>query len=196
VGGAEYPGIPMPYSLAALVLPPLRMGGVPVRMVVMTVLALSVLAAAGFERLFGLKGRRRAWPLGLLLLLVLEYFPAPIPASRVSPPPWVPVLNGRPDRDAVLDLYPYTRPSYSMYFQTFHERPLAFGHLARVPLSVAERDTSLQNLIKAGDFDRIRREYRLRYLVIDARRDVQGTVPGALLLYSDAQVKLWDLGTP
>ncbi|MBI4670917.1 MAG: hypothetical protein HY741_04505 [Chloroflexi bacterium] len=58
VNGTAIAGIPLPYALLEIILPPVRSMGVPARMIVMSVLALAVINAYGFRAYCARAGRK------------------------------------------------------------------------------------------------------------------------------------------
>ena len=190
-GRAVTPSI-LPYAWLEAALPPLALSGVPVRMMVMVMLGAAVLAAVGLKLLLG---RARWWPVPALLavLMAVEYLPKPLPASQLSAPAYVDVLKGLKDDKGVLDTV--AGGALALYYQTIHEKPIAFGYIARVPKSVAYIDSQLSEVIRQKDYVKLQREFGIRYLVVDAAVDVPcSDPPAARLLYQDEKVKLYDLG--
>ena len=189
VWGKEVSSIPMPYTLMEHVIPPLRMSGVPIRMTVMTVLCASVISAAGFQRLLDSKSR---WIAVLLILLCFEYLPKPIPASRIRTPASVKMLKWLPGEDGVLDLA--HGQVVSLYNQTIHQKPMAFGYIARVPSSVAKEDRRISRLIRRRRFGTLCREFNFRYLLAKAKSPKPEDGLTARALFKGPAVTLYDLG--
>jgi len=158
-------------------------------MIVMTVLFASVISAAGFQRLIESKSR---WLVILLPLLFFEYLPTPIAASRIPVPAAVKILKGLPGEGGVLDLK--HGKVASLYNQTIHEKPIAFGYISRVPSSVAKENRRLSRLIRRRRFGRLCRDFNFRYLVADAKSPRPKDGLAARLLFKDPTVHLYDLG--
>jgi hypothetical protein len=183
----------LPYAWLEAIFPPLALSGVPVRMMVMVMLAASVIAAMGLKMLFAGGDRKRLLAVALLALLVVEYLPAPIPASRLEVPEYVRVLGAlENDGKGVLDTV--AGPTIGLYYQTVHEKPMALGYIARLPRSVATIDAQLFGAWERGDYEELRRVFGVRYLVTYPDVSVSlGAVP-ATVVYEDARVRLYDLG--
>jgi hypothetical protein len=124
-------------------------------------------------------------------LLAIEYLPKPIPNLSVPVPKYVEIVRDLPGRDGVLDMV--ATPSVAMFYQTIHQKPLAFGYLAREPKSVASRDRQLETLLSDARFDRLWPDYRLRY-VVSADPRVRAW-PGARTLWADGEVAVVDVAT-
>jgi len=112
VAGTRTP-VPLPFAAAFFVIPGFGSMRAPSRFAVLVLLAVSALAAVGWDRLMRASfarsaGRRRAWFLGALLIGVAGAWPADIPMTRVperaeTPPVYV-ALASEPDRDPVVEL--------------------------------------------------------------------------------------------
>ena len=71
---------------------------------------------------------------------------------------------------------------------------MAFGHVSRIPRSVAIKDQKLRQLIRDKQYVSLYRDYNIRYLVTDADTDILAEYPSIRMLYHDSKVKLYDLG--
>lgn len=78
VWGQQTEWMTLPYSWLQALFPPLRASGVPVRMIVVAVLAAAVISAEGFKLLFRGSYRNRVFASGLLGLAVLDLLPGPV----------------------------------------------------------------------------------------------------------------------
>jgi hypothetical protein len=157
----------LPYAVLWLVFPPWRLAGVPLRMMVMVQLVAAVLAAGGFHALLTSARRwTRVAVIAALALILFEYLPIRFPVTTPAVPDYVEALRDLED-GAVLDLA--SNASATLFYQTIHHKPLAFGYISRTPGSVARRDAELAALIRDGQWDRIAREYDFRYVVKGAR---------------------------
>ncbi len=165
VWGQRVPFTSLPYGWLEIALPPLRVSGMPVRMVVMVTLSAAVISAVGLKLLLDGPARARLIAGGLLLLLVIEYLPSPMPASQVAVPACVQALRDLPPSGGVLDLS--ENLSLPLYYQTIHQKPIAFGYTARVPKSVLERDLELAQTFGARRFAELRERYDIRYILAE-----------------------------
>ncbi|HEY7976398.1 MAG TPA: hypothetical protein VID72_13705, partial [Ktedonobacterales bacterium] len=123
-----------PYGLLERIFPPLRLSGMPIRMVVMVNLCAAVICALGLPLLWRGGARRRVLVVALLALMVVEFLPAPLPETHLALPAYYAVLQQRPDHFAVIDLA--TDQYHALAYQTMHGRPLASGYVSRLPASV------------------------------------------------------------
>ena len=97
--------IPMPYALFQKIFPPLRLSGMPVRMMVMPILASAVLFACAFEFLAQQMRGSWRWAVTLLLFagLVVEQLPGPLKRTSPEVPPYVVALRQLPGHGGVID---------------------------------------------------------------------------------------------
>jgi len=168
----------MPYTLLTGVLPFMQLSGVPVRMMVMVTLCASVLCAIGFRELFRQFPGKRTLTVVLLVVLVFETLPRPLPATRVEIPEYVIVLAGLPDDGGVLELAA-SGPELLLYYQTVFRKPIVFGFVSRLPTSVNKKDERLAATIGEGDYRKLLNTYHIRYVV--TRQSIEGE-PGNLCL--------------
>jgi hypothetical protein len=123
-----------PYRFLELLFPPLTMGGCPARMMVITQLCCSLLAAAGLKALSVHLTRARIGLIALFVIgLVLESEPRYQPSFERSVPSWAEFVRDAPHRGAIIDLLSQN-DSLRMFYQTAHHRPIPSGYISRVPL--------------------------------------------------------------
>jgi hypothetical protein len=130
------------YRLLAELFPPLSMGRVPERWVIVVLVALAPLAAIGMRRLLGSR-RRRWWLAAASALAFLELFPGPVPSQPVSIPAVYRQLNDDPDPGAVLELSSLSMNAY-LYYQIQHRRPLVSGPFKRYSAAAEAFQTRAQ----------------------------------------------------
>jgi len=181
----------LPYGWLETLIPTLAISGVPIRMMVMVTLSAAILAGYGFSWLLRGSKNRRFAAVAIVCLLAVEYLPKPIPNLSVAVPKYVDIVRDLPGRDGVLDLV--ATPSLALFYQTVHQKPLAFGYLARLPESVVARDRQLERLLAEARFDRLWPDYRLRY-VVSADQRLRAWA-GARTVWADGEVAVLDVAT-
>ncbi|MDH5769659.1 MAG: hypothetical protein OEZ31_12000, partial [Nitrospirota bacterium] len=191
IWGREIPFIRFPYALLEMVFPFVKVSGVPVRMIIMATLSAAVISAMGFKVLFRESVGKRLLAGLLLIILFIEYLPRPIPSSKVVIPPYVNFLKDLPDTKGIVDTT--ASPGLALYYQTIHEKPIAFGYLSRIPGSVNAEDQKLRQLISDKQYILLYRDYNIRYLVTDADTEIATEYSTIRMLYHDNKVKLYDL---
>jgi len=165
--GLEVPYIPLPYTLMEIFLPPLRLSGCPVRMVVMVTLVAAVLTAVAIHTLWRSGRRQRYFAATALALMVVEFLPTPIPTTRLPVPGYVRFLAQLPSEDTVVDSV--SRGGPALYFQTIHQKPLATGYVSRLPTSLHRREEQIVDAIERRDIQRLR-DLKIRYAVLRSGR--------------------------
>ena len=191
VWGREIPLPVTPYTLLEAAFPLLKLSGVPARMMAMVTLSAAILFAYGLAMLARGRGRRRWALIGVLLaILCVEYLPDPLPRTPSAVPPHVRALKELPKRGAVVDLE--ARLGWSLYYQTVHEKPLAFGYISRAPASVESRRRRFLQLAERGLYDVICDEPGVAYLVVDAAT----TCPSLPLVHEDANARIYACASP
>jgi hypothetical protein len=132
--------LPLPYHVLARLAPAFSITGIPGRFVVMTSLALSLLAAYGLAALAGwlpakLRGSLNRPSTYLYLavaaLVGLEYLAAPLRLTRTGVAEFYHRLASEPEPYALIDLK--WDANFLMHAQTVHGKPLVGGWLARLP---------------------------------------------------------------
>ena len=142
IWGREVSSVKLPYDLFfQRLFPPLRVARVPVRMMVMVFLAASVIGAAGFKLLLQQSTRTRVLAAFLIAIMLLEYWPKPIPTTQIPPPPYITLLKSLPGNESVADTI--SNGPIALYYQTIYEKPMAFGYVSRFQQVLRLRINSL-----------------------------------------------------
>ena len=167
----QAPMLPLPGAFLQL-LPFFQWTRAPSRFVVMTMLALAVLAGFGVARLReATQGRR--WlrlPAPAMVTVILgamvlaEFCIVPFPTTPTAVPDFYLRLAQEPGDFAVLDLPIEPYQLQPQYWQTVHGKRLVYGHLSRVP---EERFAYLDSIARevyhpTGYFEAV----DIRYLVL------------------------------
>ncbi len=188
--GKAFPGIKLPYALLEILFPPLKLGGVPVRMMIVPVLAASVILAAGFEDLFSGSTVRKTAAVALAGLLVFEFIPSPMPATPVRTAPYARALKALPGPGGVIDLA--VSPSWAMYNQTIHGKPLALGYIARIPASIEKQNAQILKNLRAGNWPGLKKGFGFRYIAVSG--PLPGPDRGALdVVFSDGATRIYEI---
>jgi hypothetical protein len=183
--------IQLPYALLGDVFPPLSMGGVPSRMIVMTMLSVAVLFGAGLTVLArSWRGRWIATPI-LLAVACIEYAPGALPESQMTTPGYIQALLSFHDRAPILNMVDGPgMSSLGLYYQTLTDRPMAFGYISRTPTSVDRQDSMLNARAVEMRTDILYRKYGFRYLVVPAT----ASFPFEPTVYRDSSARIYHLG--
>lgn len=153
----------LPYAVLWLVFPPWRLAGVPVRMMIMVQLVAAIMAAGGVHALLHSSWRWRRVAVAVLLTwIAFDYWPAPSRLTSPAMPSYVAALRDLPG-GAVLDLA--SNAPLALYYQTAHQKPMAFGYISRTPTSVNAVDQALTGMILRGEWERLAAEHGFSYVV-------------------------------
>jgi hypothetical protein len=161
-------------------------------MMIVSTLAAAVLCAVGVTRLWAHSERARTVTVCLVLLLAVEYLPKPRDATVLSIPAFALVLKEQPGSGGVLDTV--SGPFDPLFHQTVHEKPMAFGLLSRIPASVERKNEELTRAFNNEEYERLRDDYQIRYLVMAAATDLEKKRFFIRTLHRDAKVALYELG--
>lgn len=166
----------LPYALLWLLFPPWRLAGVPVRMMIMVQLAVSVVAAGGVHALLASTWKwKRVACAAVLAWIVFDYVPTPARVTDPAVPAYVGVLRDLP-YGGVLDLA--SNGPQALYYQTIHEKPIAFGYISRTPVSVDAADQALAAQILTGRWEDLARDHHFRYVITRGPRAADVMVRG------------------
>jgi len=174
----------------------LRLSGVPVRMIVMTQLAAAVLCAWGLDHILRTKRPGRLVVAIGLGLLVFEYLPAPIPATRLETPSYIEFLRGLPTRGGLADLHAGPNSPHTLLWQTRHGKPIAFGYVSRVPRSVALKDGELWKLLERGQYQEACSRFRISEIVTNELPDGAEMRPDVKTIFEDGAIRVIALDCP
>ena len=189
IWGVETP-LSLPYSLLNTLVPPLRTSGVPIRFVVMTVLGASLLCAFATRRLLEGKPAKKAFLIALLALAVVETLPGGMPTTTLEIAPYAIFLKSQPP-GGVVDAW--ASESQSMYFQTAHEKPLAFGYVSRLPTRLSNEMIKMRKALKDGAFEVLRATYLVRYVVLRKDDSRVALLSPEKQIYRDNSARVFDL---
>jgi hypothetical protein len=154
-------------------------------MIVMITLAGSILVAEAWRLCVETRQRRGViLAIALAVVVILQSVPARLPATRVALPAVVTFLRDQHGSGGYLDatVEPLLdlqnsdlRPmAYQMYFQTVHEKPIAYGYTARNTIGSIEHDRELQRLASIGDVLSLRCQFNVRWLLSERVMTQQG----------------------
>lgn len=141
VGSHVLESVPLPYAGLTKLVPSLEVSGMPMRMVVIVILAGIILASFAFKKI-NLSTRRGKWIFtGIVILFIVEVYPMRLPLSFPSQPAYVKVLKDLPQRSdtAIIDNAADTA-SDALFYQTIHHKPMGFGYTTRTTKSVDEQN--------------------------------------------------------
>jgi hypothetical protein len=137
INGRSYPAVPMPYRLVEDFFL-LRLIRRPDRLNLFLSLPVALLAGWGMDVILSALSKITVRLLVLsaaVLLILLAYNPIPFATTASVVPQWLAQRAGEGEQYTILDL-PVDDRSYDkwyMAYQTFHGKPIATGHVSRLP---------------------------------------------------------------
>lgn len=194
LGDGSVPGLGMPYSLLETLLPPLKVGARPNRMVVIATLSAAVIVSLVVKKLWLDPVRRRLVGWLLLPLMLFEYLPSPLPLTAVDAPAYVCYLATTAPSGALYDMV--TPPAKSMYYQTIHERQIPRGWVSREPMRVRQFMERVHAAAAEYRWDRLRDVYDYRFVLVPNAviASNASAYVGLQIGFADPEWTLYDLG--
>lgn len=170
VAGQALQHLPGPYLVLEMLIPLLKLSGMPVRMSVMVYLSLGLLAGAGLSYLWETnRGPPRVIAVLLLGAMVFEYFPRPIPNTPSAVPEFIQRLSSLSPEYGLVDVERVYGRSESLHYQTTHRIPVFVGYISRTPYVVAEKNRAILQLMRRGDWEAVCEEVGFRYLLAKSK---------------------------
>jgi hypothetical protein len=178
--------IPGAYPVLEVIFPPLKMGGVPMRLMTMVFLTGAVIAAAALADIIRLSGRAVWLVLPLILAAwTFESLPKEQPTTPTGYPQWVTKLRALPP-GAVIDTTYKTELSLPLYYATGYDKPMGEGYISRYPKSVEQKRGEFRQLVDERRWATLRKKWGFKYLV--AREPL-----GLKELFADGEVRVYSL---
>jgi hypothetical protein len=179
--------IPGVYPVLEWIFPPLKMGGVPMRLMAMVFLSGAVISAAALQDILRAAGKWR-WLIAAVLMAAwtFESLPKPQPTTPASYPQWVLKLRDLPP-GAVIDTTYKSNMSLHLYYATGHGKPVGEGYISRYPKSVEEKRGQFRQLVDVEDWETLRKDWGFKYLVIDHH------VAGLKALVQEGEIRVYQL---
>ncbi len=163
--GKDAESVPLPYVALEKVFPPLEMSGMPIRMIIMVLLAGIIIACFVLLKLNlkTLKGKLIFG--GIVLISIIEMYPKPLPLTIPEQPAYVYALKQLPlnQGSGIIDNAAVSS-TWALFGQTEHEKPMAFGYTTRTPRSVEEKSFHIFAAIEQGRHNELCSTYKIRYM--------------------------------
>lgn len=189
--GMDANAIPMPYLWLETIFPPMQMSGMPVRMIIMVLIAGIIIAS------FVLKKINLQTTLGkvifgaIVAISIVELYPMQLPLTPPAQMEYVKVLKHLPLQagSGIIDNAAESS-TYALYGQTSHEKPMAFGYTTRTPRSVEEKSFHIFAAIEEGRHWELCQRFKIRYFA--TRVEYNNNFP---IIYSDPKnnIRIYDV---
>jgi hypothetical protein len=191
VWGTAMTGNVMPYEWLLKIAPPLKLSGMPVRMMVMTSLSASMLAAVGMAVLLSFESKTKwGFAAAFALLLCFEILPRDLPLTAPDVPQWVNALRDLPGTGGVI-VNVHQSDGRTLYQQSIHQKPMALGYLARVQQSALDQGGRIIEAMRRNDYRTLHDHFGFDYIVTT----ISESVPGQPKVYWDDNVSIQTLSS-
>lgn len=181
--------IPLPYYFLEKIFPALELSGMPVRWILVVLIAAIVIVSYMFSKLDMSKSSNRVLIVLFVLFSFVELYPRPLPLTPTEVPAYVQVLKQLPE-GAVIDNAALSGP-WQLRDQTIHGKPIAFGYVTRLPKSVDTKDFEIFADLEEGRFSELCTQHRIRYVTLPPERPLK--TADYPIVYRDKQALIYDL---
>lgn len=189
VFGHTFEQIRMPYVILERIIPGMKLSGMPIRMMVIVILSSAVVVAIVLSKIDLSQHKGKLLLILFSVVFAFEVVPTPLPLTSTNYPNYVKKLQTLPSTGGVLDEAASSEP-LQLYYQTYHEKPIAFGYVSRLPKELNTKEFNLYAYSSQNKLDLICSEYKVRYLTAPASRPRETTFP---IIYQDKEAIIYDL---
>ncbi len=182
--------LPLPYAFAERLFPTLKLSGMPVRWILIVLIAAIVIVCYMLTKI-NIKTRKG---LAIILLFVavsfIDLWPARLPLTRPEEhsQKYVYALKELP-YGSVIDNGAVSGAE-QLFHQTIHTKPIAFGYVTRSQQSVEEKDFLIFAALEEGRHQDLCREFKVRYITTPAFRPLTTEFP---IIYDDGEALIYDM---
>ncbi len=187
--GHQIERIPLPYQILEALSPTFKLSGMPVRMILMSLLSGIVIACFVLTKL-DLKTRKGRIILSVLVLVtIFDLSPKSLPLSPSAEPTYIAKLRTLPP-GAIIDNGATSSPN-ALYYQTIHERKEAFGYISRLPESVDNKDFEIFADLEENRLQELCSQHGIRY--VTTYKKYQTTLPVVYEEPWNAGLRIYDV---
>ncbi len=185
--GGDIHAIPMPYLVLEKVFPPLAISGMPIRMIIMVIIAGIIIASFVLKKINLKTTKGKLLFAGIVLVSTFELYPQPLPLTLPEQPAYVSVLKSLPLKEGsgIIDNAAVSSTS-ALYGQTEHHIPMAFGYTTRTPKSVEDKNFLIFAAIEQNRHGELCSMHHIRYM---ATRQLYND--GFPIIYRDDQTPIY-----
>jgi hypothetical protein len=179
--------IPLPYFFLQKIFPTLAISGMPVRWILIALIAAIIIVSYTLSRL-DLKTKKGMLLAGLFIFIsFIDLWPTPSPLTPLAVPHYVAVLKQLPAGGVIDDAA--VSGAQQLRDQTIFEKPMAFGYVTRLPQSVADKDFGIFAAVQRKQYGMLCSVYHIRYYTTPADRPLQTAFP---TVYRDKTSLIYD----
>lgn len=188
--GSLHKHIKLPYAVAAKLFPPLQISGVPVRMVVMVGISAIIITCLTLAKTIKHQETLHLVCALLIGVATIELFPNHLPLTPPAYPPYVLAIQALPAGSTIIDDAADTAPD-ALFYQTIHQKPMAFGYVTRTTQSVDSRDFLIFADIEQNRQNLICPDFHIRYLA--TRHNYKNHFPIIYQAHDITNIHIYDL---
>jgi hypothetical protein len=181
--------IPLPYFFLEKLFPTLQISGMPIRWILVTLIAAIVIACFMLSRVNTTKRTGKVLIGIFVIFSFVELYPNPLPLTPAEVPEYVHTLKRLP-AGAVIDNAALSG-GWQLRDQTVHGKPIAFGYVTRLPQSVDQKDFQIFADLEEGRYNELCTEHKVRYVTIPPERPLR--TDEFPVVYRDKQALIYDL---
>jgi hypothetical protein len=189
LGGKTLDGVPLPYALLERLFPTLEMSGMPMRWILISLIAAIIIGSWVLSRIDIRSRWGHVFILAIIAISLVDLWPRALPLTPTTYRPYVHFLQDQP-AGGVIDDGALSGPE-QLYNQTLHEKPIAFGYVTRLPQSVDAKNFHIFAALAQKRYDDLCKVYKIRYVTLPTSRPLDTTrYP---LIYQDKQTLIYDV---
>lgn len=181
--------VPMPYALLEKVMPSLKISGMPIRWILVSLIAAIVIASFVLSKINLNKTYGKVLLGAFIVVTVIDLFPFRLPLTVPRQEPYIAFLKNQP-RGAIIDNAALTGPD-QLYHQTEHEYPIAFGYTTRVTKDTDQKDFLIFAALEQGRLADLCKVYKVRYVTLPPSRPLNSDVYP--VIYRDPSTLIYDM---
>lgn len=186
--GMTLDSVPLPYKFFEMIFPTLKISGMPVRWILISLIAAIVIVSYGLTRLDTATKKGKYLAIVFVLVTAIDLYPVNLPLTKIPTPAYVEQLKKLPG-GAVLDEAAPSEPQ-QLRNQTIHEKPMPFGYVTRLPRSVGDADFPIFAAIQEKRYSDLCRDFKIRYITEPATRELPSDLK---VIYRDNDAIIYDL---
>lgn len=186
--GKHLLSVPLPYAWLEHLWPTLKISGMPVRWIFISLIAAIVIGSYVLTQINLKKRSGQILLVVFILVSCIELWPGRLPAGETKVRPYVQQLQQLP-KGAVIDNGALSS-AQQLYHQTVHGKPMAFGYVTRIPKEVEEKNFHIFAALEQGRHDELCRVYKVRYVTTPTSRPLKTSFPA---IYNDGDTIIYDM---
>jgi hypothetical protein len=190
IAGRTLDSVPLPYVLLETLFPTLKISGMPVRWILMSLIAAIIIGSWVLSKV-DLSNKKHILYVGLFVVAtVFSLWPYRMPLSSTGYQSYVYELKKLP-YGAVIDNGALSGAE-QLYNQTLHEKPIAFGYVTRSPQSVETKDFLIFAALEQRRYGQLCSQHKIRYVTLPVSRPLVDAEKYPII-YNDKRTLIYDM---